>query len=144
MKQILQSVLALVRGRGRRPAAPVRRVRPGLEGLEERLTLSTAVPGFEAPLTGPALVGRPVAQPERCVHGYKWRPPGGTYPRPCFVGTAAAGMVYSPGGIAARCTAPSVPPAASHLITGGADGATALASGAHIIVMPPTGPAPVV
>ena len=90
MRPFLLRLADFLRKPGRRrplPRPPCRRASLRLEGLEDRLALSTTVPGLAAPLTAPALVAAPVlhdgtgitppigVSPEKCVHGYKWRPP---------------------------------------------------------------------
>jgi hypothetical protein len=132
-------------------AAHPKRAALHVEGLEERLALATAVPSLPVPLTTPALTAPPVvhtdgtggptlADPDRPVHGYKWR-----RPRPwsyALAGSGQSGAEQSPALVVVPDTL-SQPAASSHLLVGGQDGTTATVSGGHLVVRPPEGPLPI-
>jgi hypothetical protein len=125
MKRFLKSVVSMIRGSGKRPVSRAPQARPQVEGLEERVALSTVTSG--------------VVDPLRAVHGYKWRP------RPYAVAsdTPTMAIVMAPGAAAPTTASLSVPAPATHLIAGGTDGVTVVAAGGYIHVTPPTGPLPI-
>jgi hypothetical protein len=135
MQRFLSRLLAGIRKLGRqRPARRPQRLHLTVETLEDRLVPSTVVPKLAVPLTGPALVapaaetsgGHVVAEPDRPVHGYKWRP---WRPRANSDGQSSVQRTEMVQG--------------SHLVVGGNDGLTAsISSAGHIVVQPPEGPPP--
>jgi hypothetical protein len=134
-----------VRGRARRPSAS----RPAclqVEALEGRLALSAtpSVPlppplvTFVAPVVtqNTADGGVDVVEPNRCVHGYKWRP------RPFdSTGTAAPfGLMQREPSIASQRLS-FVAGETAHLVKGGADGVTVvISSNGHVVPPPSPGP----
>jgi hypothetical protein len=87
MFRMLNIAMACIRrhGNARRRKAFDGRSRLQVEPMEERLALSTVVPRPDISRSAPAWTSSPVLQaestgghivalPERCVHGYKWRP----------------------------------------------------------------------
>jgi hypothetical protein len=126
MKRFLKSVVSMVRRSGKRPSPAAPQARPQVEGLEERVALSTMSSGVADPLA---------------VHGYKWRRRWPPYAVTSGAPTMAIEM--APGAGAPRTASLAVPALAAHLVTGGADGTTVLTSGGHIQVTPPMGPLPI-
>jgi len=150
MRQFLTRILAGFCNSGTRPrqADIDRRVRLNVEGLEDRLALSTSGLANIAPVLAPALQGDnisgtsgDIAMPLKCVHGYKWRP------RPLAV-TPAQAPQHEVGGLRADPTTglqAARPNLAQviHVAVGGADGILITVSGpGHVVVHPPEGPLP--
>src|SRR5262249_37722210 len=121
--------------RRRSARRPQRPVRLAVEALEDRLVPATVVPQLTVLLTGPAPAspagetsgGHVVAEPDQCVHGYKWRP------RPRTAAAPSNGAVQAPGldGVPGQqlSALPKIMADGSRLLVGGNDGPTVLVSG---------------
>ncbi len=132
-----------------RPSTPqARRLTLRVESLDQRLVPSTVAPKAVIPPATPALIasspvptestgGQPVAEPDKPVHGYKWRRPRWPYQ----IETAGSAQEKLVVVVAAQTYQP--PPAqVSHLAVGGADGILVLTAGGRILPHPPEGPLP--
>jgi hypothetical protein len=142
MKHFLRSLLASVCGFSRRRSAPRRedRARLHVETMEERLSPSIALTGLAAgsvPAVTNSVSGAPgtPVDPERCVHGYKWRPP---HPYAWMTPGATTGTDMQPPAVPLATVA--VPNTASYLVAGGNEGTTVTVVAAHFTVTPPQGP----
>jgi hypothetical protein len=129
MKRFLKNVVSMVRRSDKRRVFQVPQARPQVEGLEERLAMSTLSPAPVDPL--------------KCVHGYKWRNPI-YFPHIVTSGTPASGIALPANAPAPATASLAVPGLATSLVIGGADGTTVLASGGQIVVVPPIGPLPII
>jgi hypothetical protein len=183
MQRFLKGLVAAIGKFGRRSAPrPEKRVQLNVETMEDRLVPSTVLPKAAVPLTVPATMPalaaplgprdmatgqQPVAEPEQCVHGYKWRP----YPRPisglsqgvAAVQDQALGTFLkvdgTPGEDGVKAHRPKMAQRseplvvqqahlpqvaqAGHLLVGGDESRTASAScDGHIVVQVPEGPLP--
>jgi hypothetical protein len=141
--RLLVTLRALHSGRpaSRRP----RRCPLNVEKIEERDLLSASTVGIglalpAAPLTSQsaAATGGDIALPERCIHGYKWRPPPWSYPRALNTGVTPA-TPPQPTFVAS----PSEPAAVvSALVPATAENTSIAIVAGHIVVNPPEGPLP--
>jgi hypothetical protein len=149
MQVFLSRLMAAIQQLGRRRPMrrPEKRIGLRLESLEERQVPSTVAPKFAVPSTVPAHAasfapvadthhGSAVAEPERCVHGYKWRRPP-WYPWNAAIssqgavaqGTLAIDAVMSASTSSNPLSAKNTHEAvANHLVAGGADGLTIVVS----------------
>jgi hypothetical protein len=126
MKRFLKSVVSMIRGSGKRPVSRAPQARLQVEGLEERVALSTVTSGVVDPLTP--------------VYGYKHRR---RWPYAITSSSPTVAIEMARGRAAPTTASLSVPASAAHLIAGGTGGVTVVAAGGQIHVTPPTGPLPI-
>jgi hypothetical protein len=126
MKRFLKSVVSMIRGSGKRTVSRTPQARPQVEGLEERVALSTVASSVVDPLTP--------------VYGYKHRR---RWPYAVASSSPTMAIVMAPGAAVLTTASLAVPVLARGLSAGGAEGLTVLTTGGHLTVTPPLGPLPI-